>query len=110
MSYSEDLQWVDGPSDMSMWLFAIMGVLGAFMTGFLGMLAHAFVPYAMSAYGTVVAGVGTFHAAASAGGIAAMLQAASAALLSAKGLAVGAMAAAAASGALMSSRRSSRWC
>lgn len=47
----------------------------------LGVAAGAMVPYAMSTFGTVIAGVGTVHAPLSAFGCAAILQASSAALV-----------------------------
>ena len=72
-------------------------VLGAAFCPLLGLTAGALVPVAMSTFGTVVAGVGTFHAPFVAGGCAAILQVASASLLTissaAWGGAVGAIAA-----------------
>lgn len=56
-------------------------VLGAALIPLLGLTAGALVPVAMSTFGTVVAGVGTFHAPFIAGGCAAILQVASASLL-----------------------------
>jgi hypothetical protein len=47
----------------------------------IGVVSWALVPVAMSTFGTVVVGVGTFHAPLAAGGVAATLQATSAALL-----------------------------
>ena len=57
-----------------------------------GAAAQAAVPYAMSAFGTVVSGVGTLHAPAAANGIAASLQVASHALFGFKAVAGGAAA------------------
>ena len=56
----------------------------------LGCCAGACVPGAMSTFGTVVPGVGTFHAPLAAVGVAASLQAASVALISVRAAAVGA--------------------
>ena len=64
---------------------------GASVALLTGSLLSTLVPAAMSAFGQVVAGVGTLHASAAAGGLAAMLQATSAWLISAKGVFVGAL-------------------
>jgi hypothetical protein len=69
---------------------SLAAVTGAFAFPALGLGAAALVPTAMSTFGTVVAGVGTFHAPLAAGGCAATLQAASAALLTTNGVAAGA--------------------
>lgn len=63
---------------------------GAFLSPVLGLAAGALVPTAMATFGTVVKGVGTLHAPLVAGGCAAILQHASATLLTAKAVAVGA--------------------
>jgi hypothetical protein len=69
-----------------------LAATGAIVCPILGLAAGALVPAAMATFGTVVAGVGTFHAPLVAGGGAAMLQATSAALLSVPGVAAGAVA------------------
>ncbi len=58
----------------------------------LGLAAGAMVPLAMPTYGTVVAGVGTFHAPLTSFGCAAVLQASSAALVSGGGAVAGGIA------------------
>jgi hypothetical protein len=55
----------------------------------LGLTAGALVPTAMSTFGTVVPGVGTIHASLAAGGVAATLQASSAAFASTTAATVG---------------------
>ena len=67
-----------------------LGVAGAAMVPLIGLGAAALVPTAMSTYGTVVAGVGTFHAPLAAGGVAAILQSTSATLMTTNAAAVGA--------------------
>lgn len=52
---------------------------GTVLFPLLGLAADAMVPVAMSTFGTVVVGVGTFHAPLVSGGCAAILQAFSAA-------------------------------
>ena len=59
-----------------------LGVAGAVLLPGLGLAMAAMVPRAMSTFGTVVAGVGTFHAPVTSFGCAAVLQASSAALVS----------------------------
>jgi hypothetical protein len=68
---------------------------GVVLFPMLGLAAGAMVPFAMSTFGTVVAGVGTFHAPLVSGGCAAILQASSAALFSVNAAAVGGFAGAA---------------
>ena len=65
---------------------------GAVLLPAVGLAAGAMVPLAMSNFGTVVAGVGTFHAPLVSGGCAAILQASSAALVSGGGAVVGGIA------------------
>jgi hypothetical protein len=67
-----------------------LAATGAVVSPLLGLAAGALVPAAMSTFGTVVAGVGTFHAPLVAGGAAATLQATSAALISVKSALIGA--------------------
>ena len=69
---------------------AAAGVLGAALLPALGLGAAALVPTAMSTFGTVVSGVGTMHASLAAGGVAATLQASSAALITTEAAAIGA--------------------
>ncbi len=64
-----------------------LGVAGAVALPVVGVGAGALVPWAMSTFGTVISGVGTIHAA---GGVAATLQATSAALVTTKAAAIGA--------------------
>ena len=73
-------------------LFLVCGLtcLGTVTLPLLGCCAGACVPGAMSTFGTVVPGVGTFHAPLAAVGVAASLQAASVALISVRAAAVGA--------------------
>jgi hypothetical protein len=71
---------------------------GAIITPLLGLAAGALVPVAMSTFGTVVAGVGTFHAPLAAGGCAAILQVSPATLHTGRAAAAGAFA-----GAMLSS-------
>lgn len=66
------------------------GVAGAALVPAMGLGAAALVPTAMSTFGTVVSGVGTMHASLAAGGVAATLQASSAALLTTEAAAYGA--------------------
>lgn len=66
--------------------------VGAVALPAVGSIAGALVPTAMSAFGTVVAGVGTLHAPLAAGGVAAILQANSALLVTTKAAAIGAVA------------------
>ncbi len=61
-----------------------LGIVGAIAFPVVGVMAGALVPAAMSIFGTVTAGVGTMHAPLVAGGVAATLQATSAALVSTK--------------------------
>ncbi len=68
---------------------------GAVLFPILGLAAGAMVPFAMSSFGTVVAGVGTLHAPLASYGCAAVLQASSAALVSGSAAAVGGVAGAA---------------
>lgn len=68
---------------------AASAVCGAAMFPLVGFAAGAMIPAAMSSFGTVIAGVGTFHAPLTAGGCAAILQASSAALVSVKAAAAG---------------------
>jgi len=72
---------------MGVGIWAIVGGGAVLATGG---LAGALVPWAMSSFGTVVAGTGTIHAAAATGGVAALFQSTAATLLSAKAVAVGA--------------------
>ena len=65
---------------------------GAVLFPILGLAAGAMVPLAMSTFGTVVAGVGTFHAPLTSFGCAAILQASSAALVSGGGAVAGGIA------------------
>jgi len=65
---------------------------GAALFPIIGLAAGAIVPLAMSTFGTVVAGVGTFHAPLTSFGCAAILQASSATLASIGGSAAGAIA------------------
>ena len=65
---------------------AVVAVVTATAVPVVGWLAGALVPTAMSLFGTVVSGVGTMHAA---GGVAATLQATSAALGTAKAASIG---------------------
>jgi len=58
---------------------------GAVLFPLLGIAAGAMIPLAMETFGTVVAGVGTFHAPLTSFGCAAILQASSAALVSGSG-------------------------
>ncbi|KAJ1497713.1 hypothetical protein HMI55_005341 [Coelomomyces lativittatus] len=67
-----------------------LATTGAVVGPLLGVAALAAVPWAMSTFGTVVAGVGTLHAPLISGGCAAILQSSSAALLSTKAVAIGA--------------------
>ena len=71
---------------------ALAAVSGVVLFPMLGLAAEAMVPLAMSTFGTVVAGVGTFHAPLVSGGCAAILQASSAALVSVNAAAVGGVA------------------
>ena len=57
---------------------------GIILWPLLGLFFRAFIPIAMSLFGTVVPGVGTIHAPLASGGIAAWLQSSSAALVSPK--------------------------
>lgn len=61
-------------------LIGVAVVAGAVIA--VGVISWVCVPWAMSTFGVVVAGVGTMHASLAAGGVAATLQATSAALLS----------------------------
>jgi hypothetical protein len=63
---------------------------GAVLFPVIGVAAGLMVPAAMSTFGTVVAGVGTFHTPLAAGGCAAVLQYSSAALVTGAGAAAGA--------------------
>ena len=82
-------------------------VTGAVVCPVVGLVAGALVPVAMSTFGTVVAGVGTFHAPLAAGGCAAILQVSSAALITVEGAAAG-MIAGAAIGSISDSKRKSK--
>ena len=57
-------------------------ILGACTGPFVGFAMGALVPWCISTFGMVVAGVGTLHASLAGGGIAAFLQSSAAALLS----------------------------
>lgn len=57
----------------------------------IGLTCKASVPAAMSAFGTVVVGVGTLHASAAAGGVAAILQMTAATCLTAPAIIAGAL-------------------
>jgi hypothetical protein len=67
-----------------------LAATGLIMFPVVGLAAGALVPLAMASFGTVVAGVGSFHAPLAAGGCAAILQASSAALLTGQAAAAGA--------------------
>lgn len=67
----------------------VIATAGAIFCPVLGLISMACVPAAMSTFGTVVAGVGTFHAPFVAGGVAATLQVAGGALLTFPAAAVG---------------------
>jgi hypothetical protein len=73
---------------------------GAILFPIVGLMAGATVPIAMSTFGTIVKGVGTFHAPLTSFGCAAILQASSAALVSVGGSAAGAISGAAVSSLL----------
>lgn len=79
------------------WETSLVGVAvgGAVLLPVVGLLAGALVPSAMSSFGTVVSGVGTMHATAAAGGVAATLQTTAATLATAKAAAIGGVAGAA---------------
>ena len=66
------------------------GVVGAVLVPAMGLGAAALVPAAMTTFGTVVSGVGTINAPLAAGGVAAMLQAGSTALMTSEAAAGGA--------------------
>ncbi len=80
---------------------------GAALFPILGLGAGAIVPFAMSTFGTVVAGVGTFHAPLTSFGCAAILQASSEALVSCGGAVAGAIAGATVNGLLRDNHNSS---
>lgn len=86
----------DSYSSSSMIMDGLVGgaLVGAYL---LPHLASMTVPYVMSATGTVVAGVGTIHAA---GGVGAILQAASMSTVSSVGAAIGGVVGAAAAEAI----------
>lgn len=65
-------------------------VLGASTVFAAGALSGAAVPWAMATFGTMVPGIGTIHAAASVGGIAANLQLLNAGLLTSSAMTTGA--------------------
>ena len=68
---------------------SICTVVDASLLPVTGLVCQGLVPTAMSTFGTVVSGVGTFHAPLSGCGAASILQSTSAALLSTSGLAGG---------------------
>lgn len=80
-----------------------LSATGAVLFPVLGLAAEALVPLAMSTFGTVVPGVGTFHAPLVSGGCAAALQSASASLLTVEAAAVGSIAGAIVGAALSNS-------
>ncbi|EQC28033.1 hypothetical protein SDRG_14129 [Saprolegnia diclina VS20] len=82
---------------LTLYAIAGWGAAGVAAPLLLSVGAAAAVPWAMSTFGTVVSGVGTLHAA---GGVAATLQAGSAALWSASAAAVGGSVGGALGGAL----------
>ncbi len=64
-------------------------MIGVGAAPLIGLGAGALVPSAVSFFGTVVLGIGTIHASLAAGGVAAILQATSAAFMSCGAVAVG---------------------
>jgi hypothetical protein len=65
------------------------GVAGSSCVVVAGALSGTAIPWAMSAYGAVLPGMGTMHTSAAAGGIAANLQWLNAGLLTSKAIATG---------------------
>ena len=80
----------------------VFPVVGVVCVPLLGLTAGAMVPLAMASFGTVVAGVGTFHAPLIAGGVAAILQASSTTLFTVNAAVVGGIAGGVISNALPS--------
>jgi hypothetical protein len=80
-------------------IFAGIVVVAATAPAIGSYIAASLVPVAMQTFGTVVTGVGTLHASAAAGGVAATLQSVAAGLATAKAAAISAGTAAAVVGA-----------